>query len=175
MVEVERAGRLVPGTRRALLENQLVAVVAQSSTLTASAPAELERLDFRHLFVADPDLAPAGKYAKSWLSAHPAGASNVWEVLAAKRVPVVDVQAALVQAEVSSDAIAIVYRTEALSNDRVRVLFERKEKTGIPIEYPVARIARPGASAWSQRFHEFLIGPVGRAEFRAAGFRVIGD
>lgn len=175
MTEVERAGRLVPGTRRALLENQLVAVVARSSTLAASDPAELEKLEFRRLFVADPDQVPAGKYAKSWLSLHKAGASSVWDALAARRVPVAEVRAALAQAEASSDAVAIVYRTDALSSDRVKVLFERKETTGIPIQYPLARVARPDASAWSERLHEFLLGPAARAEFRAAGFRVIGD
>jgi molybdate transport system substrate-binding protein len=175
MTEVERSGRVVPGTRRALLENQLVAVVARSSPLAASTPAALAELPFRRLFVADPDQVPAGKYAKSWLSSQQLGASNVWDALAAKRVPVADVRAALAQAEASSDAIAIVYRTDALSSDRVKVLFERKETAGIPIRYPVARIARPDASAWSQAFYEFLLGPAARAEFRAAGFRVIGD
>jgi molybdate transport system substrate-binding protein len=175
MTEVERSGRLVPGTRRALLENQLVAVVERSSALAASSPAELVKLSFGRLFVADPNQVPAGKYAKSWLSSHPVGAANVWDTLAAKRVPVADVRAALAQAEASSDAIAIVYRTDALSSDRVKVLFERKEAAGVPIRYPVARIARPDASPWSNDFYEFLLGPAARAEFRAAGFRVIGD
>lgn len=175
MTEVERAGRLLPGTRRALLENQLVAVVARSSTLAAASPGDLPKLEFRRLFVADPDLVPAGKYAKSWLSLHKIGASNVWDTLAAKRVPVADVRAALAQAEASSDAVAIVYRTDALSSDRVKLLFERKETAGIPIQYPVARVARPDASAWSADLHAFLLGPIARAEFRAAGFRVIGD
>jgi molybdate transport system substrate-binding protein len=175
MTEVERAGRLVPGTRRALLENQLVAVVSKTSRLFATVPKDLEGLAFGRLFVADPDSVPAGRYAKTWLSSHQSGSGSVWDVLATKRVPVVDVRAALAQAEMSSDAIAIVYRTDALSSDRVKVLFERTESTGIPIRYPVARIARPDASAWAARFYEFLLGAAARNEFRAAGFQVIDD
>ena len=173
MNEVERAGRLVPGTRRALLENQLVAVVAKDSALAAAAPADLAKLAFGRLFVADPDLVPGGKYAKTWLSSHRVGSSNVWELLAPKRVPVADVRAALSHAEKSSDAIAIVYRTDALGSDRVKVLLERTETTGIPIRYPLARVARPGASPWSARLYAFLLTPEARDRFRAAGFRVL--
>jgi len=175
MNEVERAGRLVPDTRRALLENQLVAVVSKTSMLAGAAPEDLENLAFGRLFVADPESVPAGKYARTWLSSHKAGSASVWDALAPKRVPVADVRAALSQVETSSTAIAIVYRTDALSSDRVKVLFERKESTGTPIRYPVARVARPDASAWAARFHEFLLGASARAEFRSAGFRVIDD
>jgi molybdate transport system substrate-binding protein len=175
MDELERAGRLVPGTRRAVLENQLVAVVSRASPLKAERAEDLAGVSFNRVFVADERLVPAGKYARSWLSAHSAGAANLWEALAPKRVPVADVRAALSQAEQSSDSIAIVYRTDALSSDKVRVLFERRETTGIPIVYPLARIARPDASLWAEELHAFLLGPVALAEFRAAGFRVKGD
>jgi molybdate transport system substrate-binding protein len=175
MTEVERAGRLVAGTRRALLENQLVAVVSTTSPLLASAPEDLAALAFGRLFVADPELVPAGKYAKAWLSSHQVHGRSVWEVLSPRRVPVADVRAALSQAEVSSDAVAIVYRTDALSSRRVKVLFERTERAGVPIRYPLARVARPDASTWAVRFHEFLLGTTARGAFRAAGFRVIGD
>jgi molybdate transport system substrate-binding protein len=175
MNELERAGRLVPGTRRALLENQLVAVVSRASTLNAESAEDLAALSFSRLFVADEQLVPAGKYAKLWLYAHAVGTGNVWDVLSPKRVPVADVRAALSQAEQSTDAIAIVYRTDALSSDKVRVLFERRETTGIPIVYPLARIARADASPWAEELHTFLIGPVALAEFRAAGFRVKSD
>lgn len=173
MTEVERAGRLLAGTRRALLENQLVAVVSKASPLLASAPEDLDALAFARLFVADPELVPAGKYAKTWLSSHQTGGRSVWEALSEKRVPVADVRAALSQAEASSDAIAIVYRTDALSSRRVKVLFEREETAGVPIRYSLARVARPDASPWAARFHEFLLGTTARSEFSAAGFRVI--
>lgn len=175
MNELERAGRLVPGTRRALLENQLVAVVSRTSKLHAASLEDLAALPFSRLFVADEQLVPAGKYAKSWILSHSAGAGTVWDVLAPKRVPVADVRAALSQAEQSTDSIAIVYRTDALSSDKVRILFERRETTEIPIVYPMARIARPDASPWSDDLHAFLVGPAALTEFRAAGFRVKSD
>lgn len=175
MTEVERAGRLVPGTRRALLENQLVAVASKGSELSAASAEDLAALAFRRLFVADPESVPAGRYARTWLSSHKTGAVSVWDALAEKRVPVADVRAALARAEASSDAIAIVYRTDALSSDRVKVLFERNESAGIPLRYPVARVARPGASAWAARFHAFLFGAAARSEFRAAGFQVLDE
>ena len=62
-------------------------------------------------------------------------------------------------------------------NDRNlrRVLDTATERAGVPIRYPLARVARPDASTWAVRFHEFLLGTTARGAFRAAGFRVIGD
>ncbi|NOT29634.1 MAG: molybdate ABC transporter substrate-binding protein, partial [Planctomycetes bacterium] len=71
MERVERAGLVVPGTRVALLSNQLVVIEPTDGepTLfkTPFEPAQLvdERLEL--LSLAQPESVPAGRYARAWL------------------------------------------------------------------------------------------------------------
>ena len=156
MDEVERAGRVVAGTRRTILANRLVIVARPESTAAIARPEDLASAIFRYLALADPSAVPAGRYAKAALE------GPIWDAVAPKVVPAPDVRAALALVESDPEIVGIVYRTDARSSSKVRVLAE------LPGEatYPAAAL-RDGEG---RRFVEFLAGPEARAIFEKHGF-----
>lgn len=156
MDEVQRAGRLVPGTRRTILANRLVVVARTESTVAISRPADLATATFRNLALADPSAVPAGRYAKAALQ------GPIWDAVARKVVPAPDVRAALALVESDPEIVGIVYRTDAKSSSKVRVLAE----LDVEATYPAAAL-RDGQG---RRFVQFLGSADARAIFEKHGF-----
>src|SRR5687767_5291509 len=86
---VEKAGRLVPGTRTRLLTNELAVIVPPDAPASFS----LDRLlagEVSRLAMGEPSAVPAGVYGRRWLEAQKA-----WERLSPKVIPFPTVRAVL--------------------------------------------------------------------------------
>jgi molybdate transport system substrate-binding protein len=175
MDQVEAAGRVIEGSRRAILANRLVVVAPASSDWRMDEPADLATLDFAHLAIADPDAVPAGRYARAFLSGVALDEGSLWSALADRVVPTVDVRAALALVEADPSTVGIVYRTDAAAAPRTRILYEVAGDATPPIRYYAARIERADAPAAARRFYELLFSPGARDIFARHGFVVLGD
>ena len=82
---VERAGRLVAGTRVDLLTNQLVVVGRPGGTLRRGDAPTLASSAVRRVALGNPESVPAGVYARRWLEGR-----GVWAAVSAKVVPTHD-------------------------------------------------------------------------------------
>lgn len=172
MDEVERAGRLVPGTRRDLLSNRLVVIAHARSPLRVEAPCDLATLPMQHLALGDPEAVPAGTYAREWLQSAECGGRPLWEAVRGRVAPTPDVRAALGLALAEPEVPAIVYRTDWMAfADRTRVLYEVMD--GPSIRYVLAQVARGDAPAEGRRFLEYLAGPRAAEVFARHGFTVL--
>jgi molybdate transport system substrate-binding protein len=160
---VEKAGRIVPGTRTRLLTNEL-AVVAP---LTSSDVSLARLLDGQLARVAmgEPGAVPAGVYGRTWLEHE-----GAWARVAPKVIPFPTVRAVLSAVEAGRVDAGIVYRTDAIAS-RVRVVanLPAKQHSYLDISYPAAVIAGPSEQE-ARRFLEFLKGPAARAVFDRRGF-----
>jgi molybdate transport system substrate-binding protein len=160
---VEKAGRLVSGTRTRLLSNELAVVVpASSSDLTLARVLEgrIARLAMGELAA-----VPAGVYGRTWLEHEKA-----WSRLESKVIPFPTVRAVLSAVAAGRVDAGIVYRTDApTSNVRVIANIAATDHPYLSITYPVAVIQGP-AEADARRFLEFLKGPAARAVFDKRGF-----
>ncbi len=118
------------------------------------------------LCTGDPDVVPAGIYAKQALQA-----LGWWDSLQGRIVGSDDVRAALAFVERGECALGIVYATDAQLSQKVRVVGIFPPDTHEPIVYPFAllRGARPVAGA----FLEQLASPSGAALFARYGFTVL--
>ncbi len=161
---VEKAGRVVPGTRTRLLTNELAVIVARDARPDITVANVLEARVAR-LAMGEPSAVPAGVYGRRWLEAQKA-----WERLSPKVVPFPTVRAVLAAVEAGRVDAGIVYRTDALtSNVRVIASIAAKDHPYLDIVQPAAVIAGPDEAA-GKRFLEFLKGPQGRAVFTKHGF-----
>lgn len=166
MDRVENAGLVAPGTRRALLANQLVVVVPVGAPprdgfdVTDDWP---ERLS-----LANPAIVPAGVYARRWLEER-----SLWDALAPRVLAGSDVRAALAAVEVGAADAGIVYRTDAALTERVRVLHAVPVDEGPPIRYLAAAIAERPAPQAARDFLAFLASDEARTLFESAGFVVL--
>ena len=166
---VERGGRVLPGSRRDLLSNQLVVVAHPRASWRIAAPCDLAALPFTHLALGDPEAVPAGTYARSWLQGQDCGGQPLWATVRERVVPAPDVRAALGLVLADPRVLGIVYRTDALAfSGRVRVLHE--VEGGPPIRYVAAQLQEADHPAHAAGFLTYLSGPAGARIFARHGF-----
>jgi molybdate transport system substrate-binding protein len=170
-VEVlERAGRVVPGSRRALFGNRLVLIAAAGSEVAVDRPEALAGAEFSFLALADPEAVPAGRYARAALEDVPLAGGTVWQAVAGRVAPALDVRAALALVESDPGILGIVYRTDARQSERVRVLYEFPPRGAARVTYHGALLAGGGRPALGGRFLDFVAGPEGRRIAERHGF-----
>jgi molybdate transport system substrate-binding protein len=163
---VEKRG-LTQGPRVDLLGNDLVLIAPASSTVALKiAPgfALAAALGSGRLAVADPASVPAGKYARAAL-----GVLQVWPQVVAKLAPAENVRAALALVAREEAPLGIVYRTDAIAENRVRIVDTFSQGTHPPIVYPL--VALKGAGAGARDFASFAASPEARAIWSKHGFR----
>ena len=160
---VEKAGRVVSGTRTRLLTNEL-AIVAPRSDERTSLGSVLEGRISR-LAMGEPGAVPAGVYGRRWLEHE-----GAWARLQPKVVPFPTVRAVLSAVEAGRVDAGIVYRTDVTTSSvREVARVSRAQHLYLDISYPVAVIAG-SSEGEARRFLQFLSGPAARAVFDRRGF-----
>lgn len=160
--------RIVESTRVDLLENRLVVVVPKER---AEPPADLRDLAterFARIAVAG-EQVPAGRYAEAALRHH-----GVLGALAPRFVRASNVRGALAYAAAGEVDAAIVYRSDAIAEPRVREAFAFDEAAHPAIVYPAAVTRHAAQAEMARHFLEFARSDRARAIFREAGFEVPG-
>jgi molybdate transport system substrate-binding protein len=159
MDHVEKAGRIVPGTRTRLLTNELAIIVPDNARRRLTMEQLLEGRVER-LAMGEPNAVPAGVYARRFFERQ-----GAWARLQPKVVPFPTVRAVLTAVEAGRVDAGVVYRTDAMTA-RVQVIAHAAD---LDIVAPAAVIAGPEESQ-GRRFLEFLTGPQARAVFTKRGF-----
>src|SRR5690606_5366135 len=125
----------------------------------------LADLGDERLALADTDAVPAGRYAKAALQN-----LGEWETVESRIVPAENVRAALALVERGEAALGVVYATDALASDGVKVVRELPEASHPPVRFPVAVLAA-SEHADAAGFLAFLSSAEGRRIFAAHGFK----
>lgn len=138
MDDVAGHGAIVPDTRTDLLGNALVLIAPAGShvqlDLTHGAAPVLDALGSSgHIAIALPDSVPAGIYAKQSLVK-----LGMWKALKPRFAMSRDVRAALDLVVLRQCPLGIVYRSDAVSEPRVRVVAIFPASSHKPIVYPAA-------------------------------------
>ena len=168
MNDLAKDGLLVADTRRTLLGNTLVIVVAAAAddaSASVSAPADLAKPAVARLALAEPQTVPAGIYAKAFLQG-----TGLWEKVAAKVVPTENVRACLAAVESGNVDAGIVYKTDALISKEVKVAFEIPAAEGPKIRYPLAVMKDAPHPEAARRLAAHLASPEAMAVFAKHGF-----
>jgi len=172
MDAVQKAGAVLPGTRRDLASNRL-ALVAPGTGEPTAPPETAEAVralvaqalaptDAR-IATGDPAHVPVGRYAQAALSS-----LGLWDTVAPRLARADNVRAALVLVERGEAPLGITYRTDALQSGKVRVVALFPANSHPPIRYPTALLQGAGPAA--QRFQEHLFSTAAQAALRDAGF-----
>ncbi len=164
---LQAKGLIDASSRRDVVANRLVLVVPEDSTLELKIAPNFplaRALGKRRLATGDPDIVPAGRYARSALMA-----LGVWKDVENRLVRAENVRTALAFIARGESPLGIVYETDALVEKRVRILDVFPVATHPPIVYPVATAAKAGMQA--RAFIHFLAGAQAQAIFERYGFR----
>jgi molybdate transport system substrate-binding protein len=170
MDRLEAAGLLLAGTRIDLLTNRLVIVTPPTSALRLEGPRDLLQPAVERLALGDPEAVPAGVYARRHLEA-----LGLWRELAPRLVAAESVRGALAAVASGNADAAVVYRTDALGQPRVRIAAEIAAPGGPRIVYPAAVLRASRRPDLARRFLAYLRGPQAAAVFRRRGFGLLGS
>ncbi|MFQ5945403.1 MAG: molybdate ABC transporter substrate-binding protein [Anaerolineae bacterium] len=159
---LESEVRLVPGTRRDLVSNELALVGGSSAPdlRFSSLPTWSGELA-----LGDPNVVPAGTYAVEVLSA-----VGAWPWPSDRLVMGESVRQALTFVETGQVGLGIVYRTDALASDTVTLLDIAPPGSHSPIRYPGAAIAGTREPELARAFLELVGGPDGVRILFSHGF-----
>jgi molybdate transport system substrate-binding protein len=168
MDNLDKKGRLEPGTRKNLLSNQLVIIVPADSKLALSSPKDLLKSDVKKIALAEPSSVPVGVYSKKHL-----GDEGLWNKVEAKVVPVQDVRATLAAVESGNVEAGFVYKTDAAVSKKVKIVYEVSIEKGPKITYPVAVVKESKRKEAARDFLNYIQTSAGKDLFKKYGFVVL--
>ncbi len=134
MNRLEKQGLLLPGTRRAILGNQLVLVVPARAPRRPLGFPGLGSATIRRIAIGDSSV-PAGDYARQTLASY-----QLTGAVQAKLVPLGSVRAVANAVAAGHVDAGIVYRSDARNVANLLVVAAAPEKSHAPIRYSVAVI-----------------------------------
>ena len=164
---LDRRHLLMPGTRVDLLRNSLVLIAPAGSTSAlriAPGFALAAALGGGRLAMADPDGVPAGKYGKRALES-----LDVWAQVKGKVARTENVRAALALVSRGEAPLGIVYATDAVADEGVRIIDTFPSTSHPPIVYPAAIVAS-SRSQNARRLLDYFRSPPARAVWEKYGF-----
>jgi molybdate transport system substrate-binding protein len=167
---LEDRGLVRAGSRADLLGNGLVLVAPLEGEVTVEiAPGFdlLGALDGGFLAMGDPDHVPAGIYGRAALES-----LGVWDTVAPHVARADNVRAALALVERGETPLGLVYRSDAVADDSVKVVDDFPQDSHPPIVYPIAIMAsskQPEAAA----LVELLESETAGAIFERFGFTML--
>ena len=167
MDALEKKGLLLEGTRRSLLSNALVIVVATEAKTNLSSVSDLTRPEYKAIGMAEPKTVPAGLYASEYLQKR-----GLWNALQHKIVPTDSVRSALAAVASGNVEAAFVYKTDVVNSKKVRIAIEIPAAEGPKISYPLAVMKSSRQSDRAKKLAEYLVGPAARQLFGEFGFIV---
>jgi molybdate transport system substrate-binding protein len=169
MDTLQKEDLLVPGTRRDLLGDQLVLIVPARSEGIKNFP-DLAKSAAKSIAVGDPQIVPAGMYAKQALE-H----LGLLPGIQRKLVYAKDVRQALAYVETGSADAGLVYVTDARISNAVRVVATAPSDSHLPILYPVALLKDSKSPQAARTLLDALESPESLSVFEKTGFAAAGS
>lgn len=164
MNELQEKDLLIDDTREELLKNKIVLITAKKSTIDCCLN-ELVQEKIKKIAVGNPDTVPAGKYAQDVLKS-----LGILDGVKSKLVLARDVRRVLKFVETENIDVGIVYRSDAMISDKVRILDQAPDESHLPVVYPVAIMKNSKNKEESKAFIKFLASDKVKAIFKKYGF-----
>lgn len=162
---VRDAGAVRADTIRDIASNSLVLIGPKGSPPLEPVAGRLEdRLAGQRLVMADPETVPAGRYGKAALEA-----LGLWQSVSGALAPMENVRVALGSVARGDTPLGLVYRTDAMVEPDVGIVYGFPEASHPPIRY-LAALTAPSPRPAAQAFLEFLSSPQAKDILRSFGF-----
>lgn len=165
MDELEAKNLTNKATRKNLVENKLVIVVPKDSKNEIANFTDLAKDNVQKLALGETATVPAGQYAQEALNK-----LGVWDKVKDKVVYAKDVRTVLAYAETGNVEAGIVYKTDALSSDKVKITATAPEGSHKPVVYPAALLTAAKQPKAAEEFLTYLYSDESKAVFEKYGF-----
>ncbi|MFD0674947.1 molybdate ABC transporter substrate-binding protein [Cohnella sp. GCM10027633] len=147
-----------------LLSNELVVVTPTDGNVLANI-ADLSKDEIKQIAIGIPASVPAGSYAQEALTN-----AGIWDELQSKTVQAKDVRQVLQYVETGNVDAGFVYKTDALTSDKVNVAFAVDPATYKPIVYTIGLVKATEHRQEAEDAYEYLQSEEAVAIFQKYGF-----
>lgn len=137
-------------TRKDILGNELVLITGKENN-TITSFEDLNKQEVKHIGIGNPESVPAGKYAKEALTS-----MKLYDGLKAKYVEAKDVRQVLSYVETGNAEAGLVYKSDTVVSDKVKIIAVASEDSHKPIVYPATVISSTKQDAAAEEFAKFL-------------------
>lgn len=165
MDQLEAENLIDNASRKNLVENRLVLIVPQNSTLGLSKFEDLTKPSVTRVGIGETKTVPAGQYAMEVLKN-----MGIWDSVQGKMVMAQDVRNVLAYVETGNVDAGIVYKTDAAISNKVKIAAEAPAGSHKPIVYPAAIVKASKQQKAAQDFETYLLSPECKAIFEKYGF-----
>ena len=163
---LQEAGAVAAGSKTIIATNRLVIAIGKDATLPKSPISAAQLLEIRPIAMANPDYVPAGRYGRQALEN-----LGLWKEISNRIVYGENVRVSLSLVARGDVAAAIIYRSDAKIEPRVKVAYTFDSDDHQPINYPASRIERAGRNPQiGENFLRFLTSPGPSQIFGEFGF-----
>lgn len=152
-------------TRKNLVENKLVVVVPKDSSLSIMKLEDMTQANVKKIALGETAVVPAGQYAKEALQK-----LGVWDKIQDKVVFAKDVRTVLAYTETGNVEAGMVYKTDAISSDKIKIVASAPEGSHKPIIYPIAVVSATKQAKAAEDFVAYLFTPESKAVLEKYGF-----
>ena len=166
MTALEEEGLLLDGTNKDLVKNSLVLVTSNDSKISSIDSLNSDAVS--KIALGEPSSVPAGKYADETLTS-----LAIKDSLNNKLVFAKDVKEVLAWTASGNADAGIVYLSDALSSDGVKIVETISEEYHSPITYPVAIIKDSDDIDAAKAFEDFLFTDEAQEIFEKYGYKSV--
>ncbi len=171
MDELEQKALIITATRKNALANKLVLITHQDNQDAIDDFSALKNGNFSLLAIGDPGFVPAGAYALEVFKY--TGVS--YEVLKPRIILGNNVRQVLNYVENKNVEYGIVYYTDTITSDRVKIIATAPDEVNRLIIFPVAVVAASNHPEQAVAYIDFLFSPQAMAIFNKHGYITINQ
>jgi molybdate transport system substrate-binding protein len=170
MDALQEGGLIINETRQDLLNNKIVLVVPINSTLDITGFMDLLNEDVAKVAIGDPEFVPAGMYGIQALDAY-----GITEQLQPKLILCNDVRQVLSYVESGNVEAGIVYASDAVITNKVKIVAEAPDEVNRKIAFVGAVIKSSKNVEAAKAYIAFLSSDEASAIFEKYGFSMVND
>ncbi|MGP8081102.1 MAG: molybdate ABC transporter substrate-binding protein [Dehalococcoidales bacterium] len=170
MDSLQKENLIVNTSRKNLLDNTLVLIVPNGSTLGLTSISDLATSKVTKIAVGDPASVPAGTYASLAFTE-----LGITTQIQSKLVLCANVTQVLTTVASGNVDAGLVYSTDALSSNQVKVVAQAPADINAQIVYPEAVLSGSNNPDWAQAYLNFLSGTQAVTLFKQYGFTMAGN
>jgi len=163
--QLEKKGLVIQGSKRVYAGTSLVLITGTTSPAPIGSIQDLHTIPIRRIAIGDPKTSSVGKVALQFIKY-----SKLEPQLKAKHVYGEHSRAVLDLVARGEAEVGVVYRTDAVADEHVRILDTAPADSHTPIRYGVAIVWTARNLSGAGDFIEFLLTPQIQAQLKEHGF-----
>ncbi|MGG3870630.1 molybdate ABC transporter substrate-binding protein [Brevibacillus laterosporus] len=159
---------IIEDSQTELVTNEMVLIAPKESTISIDSFEKITPETGKQFAIGEPSSVPVGRYTEEALTK-----LGLWEKMKPNMVYAKDVRQVLTYVESGNAELGVVYKSDALTSDKIKILATAKQDWHSPIVYPASLVKATQHQKETQEFLTFLTTDFSKAAFEKYGFHPV--